>query len=82
MEKTINYENKVLKLAVIRDGNWDLYYCEDDKQLYYIPKKKGCGDGWWGDLYHLQNVERRFGFTYIAITELGKKIGIEKMLKN
>ena len=79
MEKTIIYDNKIIELAVIQEGNWDIYYCKENKQFYYIAKKKGCGSGWFGDLYHIQNIKRRFGFSYIALTALGKELGIDKL---
>lgn len=78
MENTVKDGNRILELAVIEEGNWDLYYCKENKQFYYIAKKKGCGSGWWGDIYHLQCIKRRFGLPYIALTALGKELGIDK----
>lgn len=79
MEKIIIYDKKIIELAVIQEGNWDIYYCKENKQFYYIAKKKGCSSGWFGDLYHIQNIKRRFGFSYISLTALGKELGIDKL---
>lgn len=79
--KTINFENKILTLVIVRDGNWDIYYCDADKQLYYIAKKKGCGSGWYGDIWHLRRNKIRFGYTYDNITEKGYEIGLGKILE-
>lgn len=81
MEKVINFENKDLSLVVVeKDSNWDLYYCDEDKQLYYIAKKRGCHSGWWGDLYHLKRTKIRFGFSFERITKKGIELGIDKIL--
>lgn len=83
MEKTINYENKELHLAIVEEStsNWDIYYCDENKQLYYIAKKKGCGSGRYGDLWHLRRIAIRFGYVYDHITEKGIELGIDKMLE-
>ena len=83
MEKTINFENKVLHLVIVEEktSNWDIYYCDENKQLYYIAKKKWCGSGWFGDLYHLKRLKIRFGFNFKSITEKGVEIGIDKILE-
>lgn len=78
MKNTIIDGERVLTLVVIEDSNWDLYYCEENKQLYYIAKKDGCGSGWYGDLEHLKRIKRRFGFSYKSLTEKGKELGIDK----
>lgn len=82
MEKTINFEGDVLTLVIVEEpsSNWDIYYCDRNKQLYYIAKKKGCGSGWLGDLYHLKRLKIRFGFSYESITEKGVELGIDKIL--
>lgn len=83
MEKTINFESDVLTLVIVKElsSNWDIYYCDRNKQLYYIAKKKGCGSGWFGDLYHLKRLKIRFGFSYESITEKGYEVGIGKILE-
>lgn len=40
MKKTIIYDKKIIELAVIQEGNWDIYYCKENKQFYYIAKKE------------------------------------------
>lgn len=81
MENVIEFEGDVMSLVVVeKDSNWNLYYCDRNKQLYYIAKKKGCGSGWWGDLYHLKRTKIRFGFSYESITEKGIELGIDKIL--
>ena len=81
MEKTINFEGKVLHLVIVEDGNWNIYYCDEDKQLYYIAKKKGCGSGWFGDLGHLKRITIKFGYSYEYVTEKGIELGIDKIFK-
>ena len=82
MEKTINFEGDILTLVIVEEptSNWDIYYCDRNKQLYYIAKKKGCGSGWFGDLWHLRRNKIRFGYSYDYITEKGYEIGIGKIL--
>lgn len=82
MEKTINFEGDVLTLVIVEEpsSNWDIYYCDRNKQLYYIAKKNGCGSGWFGDLYHLKRLKIRFGFSFESITEKGVELGIDKIL--
>lgn len=83
MEKRINFEGDVLDLVIVEEetSNWDIYYCDRNKQLYYIAKKKGCGSGWYGDIYHLKRNAIRFGFCYDHVTEKGIELGIDKMLE-
>lgn len=83
MEKTINFENKILHLVIVEEktSNWDIYYCNENKQLYYIAKKKGCGSGWFGDLWNLRKLKIIFGYSYEMITKKGYEIGIGKILE-
>ena len=83
MEKTINFEGDILTLVIVEgpSSNWDIYYCDRNKQLYYISKKKGCRSGWFGDLLHLRRLKNRFGYSYEMITKKGYEIGIGKILE-
>ena len=49
----IFYKNILLTLLkkTSKDENWD-YYIDDNKQVYYIAKNRGCESGWFGDLNH------------------------------
>jgi hypothetical protein len=78
MKNTIIDGKRTLELIIVGDANWDYYYCDKNKQLYYVAKKNGCGSGWFGDLWHLQRVKRIFGFSYKSLTKKGKELGIDK----
>lgn len=66
------------ELIIIGNANWDYYYYESTKSVYAIAKVKGCHDSYFGDLEHIKRMIQIFGFTYKALTEKGKELGIDK----